>query len=61
LNYRDLLAKTEELDRRIPLARKAEANRVVEQRSEVESEGVIIANIINLWNAFGKPVCVKNA
>jgi hypothetical protein len=26
-----------------------------------ESEGVIIANIINLWNAFGKPVCVKNA
>jgi len=26
-----------------------------------ESEGVIIANIINLWNAFGRPVCVKNA
>ncbi|MFM0069435.1 IS5 family transposase, partial [Paraburkholderia aspalathi] len=26
-----------------------------------EGEGVIIANIINLWNAFGKPVCVKNA
>jgi hypothetical protein len=26
-----------------------------------ESEGVIIANLINLWNAFGKPVCVKNA
>jgi len=25
-----------------------------------EGEGVIIANIINLWNAFGKPVCVKN-
>jgi len=26
-----------------------------------EGEGVIIANIINLWNAFGKPVCAKNA
>ena len=26
-----------------------------------EGEGVIIANVINLWNAFGKPVCVKNA
>jgi len=26
-----------------------------------ECESVIIANLINLWNAFGKPVCVKNA
>jgi hypothetical protein len=26
-----------------------------------QSEGVIIANLINLWNAFGKPICVKNA
>ncbi|WP_216674902.1 transposase [Paraburkholderia elongata] len=26
-----------------------------------EREGVIIANLINLWNAFGKPVSVKNA
>ena len=26
-----------------------------------ESEGVVTANIINLWNAFGMPVCVKNA
>ena len=26
-----------------------------------EGEGVIIANILNLWNAFGKPVYVKNA
>jgi hypothetical protein len=25
-----------------------------------ESEGVIIANIINLWNSFGRPVSVKN-
>ncbi|WP_256927965.1 hypothetical protein [Caballeronia sordidicola] len=25
-----------------------------------ECEGVIIANIINLWNSFGRPVCVKN-
>ena len=24
-------------------------------------EGVIIADIINLWNAFGKPVCVFEA
>ncbi len=26
-----------------------------------ESQGVVIANIINLWNAFGRPVCVNNA
>ena len=26
-----------------------------------EGEGVIIANLVNLWNAFGKPLCVKNA
>jgi hypothetical protein len=25
------------------------------------SEDMIIANIINLWNAFGSPVCVKDA
>jgi hypothetical protein len=25
-----------------------------------ECEGVIIANIINLWNSFGRPVPVKN-
>jgi hypothetical protein len=24
-------------------------------------EGVVIANIINLWNSFGGPVSVKNA
>ena len=26
-----------------------------------EREGIVIANIINLWNAFGTPVSVKNA
>src|ERR1039457_3569167 len=26
-----------------------------------EREGVIIANIINLWNSFGRPVSVKKA
>jgi hypothetical protein len=26
-----------------------------------EREGVVIANIIDLWSAFGKPACVKNA
>lgn len=25
------------------------------------SEGVIIANLVNLWNSFGRPVCLKNA
>lgn len=25
-----------------------------------ENEGVVIANIINLWNSFGRPVSVKN-
>ncbi|MDR6504169.1 hypothetical protein J2785_007365, partial [Burkholderia ambifaria] len=24
-------------------------------------EGTIIANLLNLWNSFGRPVCVKNA
>ncbi|NRO99741.1 transposase [Paraburkholderia sp. NMBU_R16] len=26
-----------------------------------QREGVIIANVLNLWNSFGRPVCVKNA
>jgi hypothetical protein len=26
-----------------------------------EREGVVIANIINLWNSFGRPVSAKNA
>jgi hypothetical protein len=26
-----------------------------------QREGVIIANLVNLWNSFGRPVCVKNA
>ncbi|WP_240975353.1 transposase [Paraburkholderia aromaticivorans] len=26
-----------------------------------EREGVVIANIINLWNSFGRPVSFKNA
>jgi hypothetical protein len=25
-----------------------------------QREGVIIANLVNLWNSFGKAVCVKN-
>lgn len=25
-----------------------------------QREGVIIANVLNLWNSFGRPVCVKN-
>jgi hypothetical protein len=32
--------------------------------SKIESqqrEGVIIGNLLNLWNSFGRPVCVKNA
>lgn len=27
--------------------------------SSQKSEAIIICNILNLWNAFGKPVCVK--
>ncbi|MGF6781152.1 transposase [Paraburkholderia sp. GAS334] len=26
-----------------------------------ENEGMVIANVINLWNTFGRPVCAKNA
>jgi hypothetical protein len=25
-----------------------------------EGEGVVIANLVNLWNSFGRCVCVKN-
>ena len=25
-----------------------------------ENEGVVIANLVNLWNSFGKCVCIKN-
>jgi hypothetical protein len=25
-----------------------------------QREGVIIANLVNLWNSFGKAVCVQN-
>jgi hypothetical protein len=25
-----------------------------------QGEGVIIANLVNLWNSFGRCVCVKN-
>ena len=24
-------------------------------------EGIVVANIINLWNAFGRPISAKNA
>ena len=26
-----------------------------------QREGVIIANLVNLWNSFGKAVCIKTA
>jgi len=26
-----------------------------------EREGAVTANIINLWNSFGRPICVENA
>ncbi|MFM0148534.1 transposase [Paraburkholderia sp. RL18-085-BIA-A] len=36
--------------------------RLLTRKTESQQhEGVIIANIINLWNAFAKPVSVKNA
>ncbi|KWC24969.1 transposase [Burkholderia ubonensis] len=36
--------------------------RLLTRRLESQQrEGVIIANLLNLWNAFGRPVCVKNA
>ena len=25
-----------------------------------ENEGVVIANLVNLWNSFGRCVCIKN-
>ncbi|CAN7288968.1 transposase [Trinickia sp. LjRoot230] len=26
-----------------------------------QREGVVIGNLLNLWNLFGRPACVKNA
>ncbi|NUY06126.1 transposase [Paraburkholderia sp. JPY169] len=34
---------------------------LTQELASQEGEGVIIANLLNRWNAFGKPVCVKNA
>jgi hypothetical protein len=31
------------------------------QKTASQESGGVIANFINLWDAFGKPVCVKNA
>ncbi|WP_232482342.1 hypothetical protein, partial [Burkholderia ubonensis] len=36
--------------------------RLLTRRLESQQrEGVIIANLVNLWNSFGKAVCVKSA
>jgi hypothetical protein len=34
---------------------------ITQKLASQEREGVIIANIINLWNSFGRPVSTKNA
>ncbi|MPW11588.1 hypothetical protein GCT19_40180 [Paraburkholderia sp. CNPSo 3155] len=34
---------------------------LTQELASQEGEGTIIANLLNRWNAFGKPVCVKNA
>ncbi|OJB62310.1 transposase, partial [Burkholderia ubonensis] len=37
-------------------------SRLLTRRFESQQrEGVIIANLVNLWNSFGKVVCVKTA
>ncbi|MFP4896980.1 transposase [Paraburkholderia sp. EG304] len=36
--------------------------RLLTRKTESQQrEGAIIANLVNLWNSFGKAVCVKNA
>ncbi|MDR6504216.1 hypothetical protein J2785_007414, partial [Burkholderia ambifaria] len=36
--------------------------RLLTRRLESQQrEGTIIANLLNLWNSFGRSVCVKNA
>ncbi|MFT0174987.1 transposase, partial [Paraburkholderia mimosarum] len=37
------------------------ARLLTQELASQEGEGVIIANLLNRWNAFGKPICVKNA
>ncbi|MGF6652945.1 hypothetical protein OKW34_003534 [Paraburkholderia youngii] len=34
---------------------------LTQELASQEGEGIVIANLLNRWNAFGKPVCVKNA
>ncbi|MEM5299916.1 hypothetical protein VSR82_37310, partial [Burkholderia sp. JPY481] len=34
---------------------------LTQELASQEGEGIIIANLLNRWNAFGKRVCVKNA
>ncbi|KVZ80779.1 transposase [Burkholderia ubonensis] len=37
-------------------------SRLLTRRFESQQrEGVVIANLVNLWNSFGKAVCVKSA
>lgn len=42
------------------IRRRVGATLLTQKIASQECEGVIIANIINLWNSFGRPVCVKN-
>jgi len=42
------------------IKRRIGATLLTQKITSQEYEGLIIVNLINLWNAFGKPVLVKN-
>jgi hypothetical protein len=50
-----------ESKRRSRASRCIGATLLTQKIASKECEGVSIANLINLWIVFGKPVCVKNA
>ena len=37
------------------------ATRLTQKLVSQKREGIVVANIINLWNAFGRPISVKKA
>lgn len=43
------------------IKRRIDCALLMQKTESQQREGIIIANLINLWNAFGRPVSVKNA
>ncbi|MFP4854557.1 hypothetical protein ACLFKR_38215, partial [Paraburkholderia sp. BR14264] len=58
----DTLTATEPVEAQISRIKRCIGARLLTRKTESQQhEGVIIANLVNLWNSFGKAVCIKNA